>query len=268
MTLKSLHEFDADSMVGAEENGVHKATITDRWHALGGGPNGGYLLGVCLRALGQKMPFPDPLVASAFFLRPGVVAEAKVNTEVVRAGRRVCTGSAALSQDGRERLRVTATFGDLQQANGRTLIVGEMPSLPPPDQCVDPLNGHGLPGVSITERVEYRFAEVPGWWRGEPADVPALEFWMRFKDGRDPDLVSLPTLVDAAPPAVLAVGEPASSTLELTVHLRARPAPGWVACRATTRHLIGGHHEEDFEIWDSAGMLVAQARQLALLPKP
>lgn len=50
------------------------------------------------------------------------------------------------------------------------------------------------------------------------------------------------------------------------MHLRAHPAPGWLACRAATRFVIGGYHEEDFEIWDSTGALVAQSRQLALLP--
>jgi len=49
------------------------------------------------------------------------------------------------------------------------------------------------------------------------------------------------------------------------VHLRARPASGWLACRTWTRYVGGGYHEEDFEVWDSAGMLVAQSRQLALL---
>jgi hypothetical protein len=54
-----------------------------------------------------------------------------------------------------------------------------------------------------------------------------------------------------------------STTVQLTVHLRARPAPGWLACRAVTRYVAGGYHEEDFEVWDSAGTLVAQSRQLA-----
>jgi hypothetical protein len=29
--------------------------------------------------------------------------------------------------------------------------------------------------------------------------------------------------------------------------------------------VIGDYHEEDFEIWDSTGALVAQSRQFALL---
>lgn len=42
---------------------------------------------------------------------------------------------------------------------------------------------------------------------------------------------------------------------------------GWPACRASTRHVIDGYHDEDFEIWDATGQLVAQSRQLALLPR-
>jgi hypothetical protein len=87
---------------------------------------------------------------------------------------------------------------------------------------------------------------------------------MRFRDGRPADLLALPLIVDAAPPAALELGI-ASTTVELTVHLRARPAPGWLACRTWTSYVGGGYHEEDFEVWDSAGTLVAQARQLALI---
>ncbi|MFC7566265.1 hypothetical protein ACFQU9_24210 [Actinomadura namibiensis] len=33
-----------------------------------------------------------------------------------------------------------------------------------------------------------------------------------------------------------------------------------------TRHVTGGFHEEDCDIWDFQGTLIAQSRQLALLP--
>jgi acyl-CoA thioesterase len=266
MTTMTDHAFDADTAVHADGDHRYAATLSDRWTAIGGTPNGGYMLAVALRALRAEMPLPDPLVTSAYFLRPGLVGPAEIRTEVVRAGRRAATGEARLVQDGKEIVRLLATFGDLDQADGRTLVLGEAPRLPAPDQTPDVLDGKGMPGVSITEQLEYRAPELPGWAKGAPGGDPSLEFWMRFKDGRDPDPLALAALVDGAAPAVLDIGAPGSATMELTVHVRARPRPGWLACRTQTRHVIGGFHEEDFEIWDSAGRFVAQSRQFALLP--
>jgi len=161
---------------------------------------------------------------------------------------------------------VTAAFSDLRPAAGRTVLLAARPDLPPPDHAIDLMGGRVIPELSIAERVEYRVTAWPGWARGEPSGRPSQEFWMRFRDGREPDLLSLASLVDAAAPPVLELGETGSATIELTVHLRAHPAPGWLACRVATRFVIGGYHEEDFEIWDSTGALVAQSRQLALLP--
>jgi acyl-CoA thioesterase len=266
MTTMTEHVFDADTAVHPDGDGRYTATLTDRWTALGGTPNGGYMLAVALRALQAEMPFPDPLVTSAHFLRPGLIGPAEIRTEVVRAGRRVAAGQASLIQEEREIVRLLATFGDLDRAGGRTHVVGEAPRLPAPDGLRDLLEAGALPGVSITEQLEYRAVDLPGWVTGKPRGEPGLEFWMRFRDGRDADPLALAALVDGAAPAVLDVGAPGSATMELTVHVRGRPAPGWLACRNLTRHVIGGYHEEDFEIWDSAGKLVAQSRQFALLP--
>jgi hypothetical protein len=52
-------------------------------------------------------------------------------------------------------------------------------------------------------------------------------------------------------------------TIELTTYVRAQPAPGWLACRMAARLLADGWLDEDAELWDSEGHLVAQARQLA-----
>ena len=65
-----MSEFDADTAVQAVAAGAFAATVTDRWNALGGRPNGGYLLAIAMRALQREMTLPDALAVSAFFLRP------------------------------------------------------------------------------------------------------------------------------------------------------------------------------------------------------
>jgi acyl-CoA thioesterase len=266
MTTMTDHPFDADTRVRRTAPGVYAATISDRWSALGGTPNGGYLLALCLTALRDDSPLPDPLVASATYLRPPSAGPAHIHTETARSGRRVATREARLVQNRAEAVRVVASFTDLAHADGRTVELAAPPRLAPPEELPDLLDGGSMPGVSVTERVEYRMAEPPGWAVGRPSGEPTVEFWMRLRGGRDADLTALAFLVDAAAPAVLELGEPGSATIQLTVHLRAHPAPGWLACRAVTRHVAGGYHEEDFEIWDSGGVLVAQSRQIALLP--
>jgi hypothetical protein len=88
--------------------------------------------------------------------------------------------------------------------------------------------------------------------------------WIRFVDGREADCRSTAIFADSFPPTVFNVGPAAwVPTLELTVHIRGRPAPGWLQCRFQTRYLINGYLEEDGEVWDSRGQLVAQSRQLA-----
>jgi acyl-CoA thioesterase len=268
--------------------GVFAAELTGRWNGTAGAVNGGYMLAVCVRALAAGMPFPDPIVVSGFFLRPGTAGPATVRASVIRSGRTTAFGDSVLIQDGKEVVRATAAFARLGAVpgsgtdavpgsgtdavpgsgtdagqDGLVFLDGTPPALPPPEECAGvPVGSFGL--ATIAERIEFRSAELPGWFLGQPSGRPASEFWMRFADGREADLLSLLLLVDSTAPSVLELGA-ASTTIQLTVHLRAHPAPGWLACRATTRFVSSGYHEEDFEVWDSAGTLVAQSRQLALI---
>jgi len=278
--------FDEDSrVVAAGAAGAFTAELTGRWNGTAGAVNGGYMLATCIRALALGMPFPDPIVVSGFFLRRGAAGPPPVRTSVIRSGRTMAFGESALSQDGKDVVRATAAFtglggtgqdGTAQDGTGQdgtgqdgtgqdgpVFLDGTPPALPPPAECIGvPVGSFGL--ASIAERIEFRSAELPGWFRGQPSGRPASEFWMRFADGREADLLSLLLLVDSTAPSVLELGA-GSTTIQLTVHLRAHPAPGWLACRATTRFVSRGYHEEDFEVWDSAGTLVAQSRQLALI---
>jgi acyl-CoA thioesterase len=255
--------FDADTRVAAAgPEGVYAAELTRRWDGTAGAVNGGYMLATCIRALARAMPFPDPVVVSGFFLKPGAAGPARIRTSVIRSGRTTAFGESVLAQDGTDVVRATAAFARLGR-DGPVFTDGAPPELPPPGDCPGTPAARPDP-ASIAERIEFRSPALPGWRSGRPSGRPASEFWMRFTDGRDADLLALPLLVDSTAPAVLELGA-GSTTIQLTVHLRARPAPGWLACRAVTRFVSGGYHEEDFEIWDSAGALVAQSRQLALI---
>jgi acyl-CoA thioesterase len=260
-------EFDADTRLSGDGPDF-EASLPEDWGGMPG-VNGGFMLALCTRALARALPFPDPLVVSGFFLRPGSPGAALVSTEVIRSGKTTAFGEAALWRDGKQVLRTTAAFTDLEQAAARpgspglAFSAGAAPDLPPPEECFGFEPG-AVRGVSIASHFDYRIPSAPGWLTGQPSGDPRYEFWMRFRDGRPADLLALPLIVDAAPPAALELGI-ASTTVELTVHLRARPASGWLACRAWTSYAGGGYHEEDVEVWDSAGTLVAQARQLALI---
>ena len=157
----------------------------------------------------------------------------------------------------------------------RNLAVGQIlvdtlerldPQLPPPDECFDPKDFPGsMPASTIFDRVEYRLGDVPGWALGKPSGDPTEELWQRLAGGREIDCPALAFLVDAYAPPVLELGVNGSMTVQLNVHLHRKPVPGWIATRLTTRHVINGYHEEDCELWDEAGNLVAQSRQLAML---
>jgi acyl-CoA thioesterase len=220
------------------------------------------------------------------FLRPARHTPVEIHVEPIRAGAAHATAMAAVHQGGKEILRTLGTFADLsgpalvgpprpspadapRPPGGPTESGAGPPVLPPPEECLpvevlQPGQWDDLPGAmpQIYRSIDVRLVRPE---RREPGEIGRIEGWMRFSDGRDPDVAALPLLADAFPPAVLAVADAAwVPTVELTVHVRGVPAPGWMAASFRTRFLSDGYFEEDGELWDSTGRLVALSRQLAL----
>jgi acyl-CoA thioesterase len=260
------YEFDAATTLAGDgpDFGV---TLDGRWDGQQS-TNGGFLLTLATRAIGQVLPFPDPLVVAGFFLRPGSPGPAEVRTQVIQAGRTTGFAEAGIHRDGKQLLRATAAYTDLAAAaarGGPSYLSRRPPALPAPDDC-PVLHRVTDPPMTLVDRIEYRMAELPGWvTQAPPSGTPVYQGYLRFADGREPDLLSLPLFVDCIAPAAKELDIQQMTTVELTVQLRARPAPGWLAFRTQTRYLADGYFEEDAELWDSAGRLVAQSRQLALV---
>ena len=262
-----MHEFDEDTAVEATGAGRWRGRISDRWD-IGPIPNGGYVLAVALSALRQAMPGKEPLTVTAHFLRRADHGPSDIHVDVVKRGRSTSTATVRMVQGGHDHLVGVATFGHLATApDGAAFIDGAPPAVPPLD-APEPA-AFGLAAPEIGKRFDIRFADesVP-FLRGERGDRAEIRGRIRFADGRAPDAHSLALFADALPPPVFNVMASGwVPTVELTVHVRARPSPGWLHCRFRTRFAFGGYLEEDGEIWDERGTLVALSRQLAALPR-
>ncbi|MER7919804.1 MULTISPECIES: thioesterase family protein [unclassified Streptomyces] len=264
-------EFDRDTAVVRRAPGVYDLDLSAGWTILGA-VNGGYLLAVLGRALGDALPHPDPFTISAHYLTASRPGRAVIRTETVRTGRTLSTGQASLFQyddEGNEveRIRVLASYGDLAALPDDVRTTAKPPAIPPFEQCFGPADGPDpLKGTSaITERLLLKLDPATlGWALGQPSGKGEMRAWFGLADGRDADPLSLLLAVDALPPTAFEMGLKGwVPTVELTAHIRHRPAPGPLRVAITTRNLAGGFLEEDAEVWDSADRLVAQSRQLA-----
>ncbi|GAA1372507.1 thioesterase family protein [Streptomyces beijiangensis] len=268
-------EFDRDTAVTLRAPGTYDAELSAGWtiiHAV----NGGYLLAMLGRALGDALPHADPFTVSAHYLTASAPGPAVIRTELVRAGRTLSTGQASLFQyaeDGTEveRIRVLASYGDLDALTDDVRTTAKPPVIPPIEYCFGPEDGPApIPGSSaITDRLRLKLDPATcGWAVGAPSGKGEMRGWFGLADGRDADPLSLLLAVDALPPTGFELGLKGwVPTVELTVHVRCRPAPGPLRVSITTRNLAGGFLEEDTEVWDTADRLVAQSRQLARAPR-
>jgi acyl-CoA thioesterase len=261
--------FDSGTAVEAAGPSRWRGHIEDGWD-IGGVPNGGYVMSIAVSAILAELDVPDPVTLTGHYLAPATAGPVEIDVEHLRAGRRHSTAVAAMRQGEREVLRVLATCTDLGQTDGPSHVTLQPPDLPPLAACVRPEPNDTFTPPPITNRVHLALhPDHVGFAVGAPPGVAEMAAWQRFADGREPDTRSLPLFADALPPAVFNLGVPPAwvPTVELTVHVRARPAAGWLRAVCRTEAMAGGYLSEDGELWDSAGRLVAQTRQLALVPR-
>jgi hypothetical protein len=242
------------------------AEVDPGW-TVAGRPNGGYLLALVARAGLEALGQPHPLAVSGHFLAPADPGQAEVEVRRLRAGRSLSTARVTLLQEGAARLEALVTAGriDPDAAPGWRRATGPA-GLPPVGQCVP--GRPELPGglrADLLDHLDMRVdPATAGWAAGRPGGRLEMRGWVRFSDGRTPDPLALLQVVDALPPTSFDLGLASwAPTVELTVYLRGLPAPGWLACVVRGQLWQGGWFDEEAEVWDSAGRLVAQSTQFA-----
>ena len=257
-------EYDAAMALEHTGETTFDTRIDSGWFVTG--PNGGYLAAMMLMAARSAPTLAGRPARSmtVHYLQPGAEGPATIDVEVTRAGRSLAFATIRLQQDSRLVAQAMAVLG-----SGRSDV--EFQDIRPVD--VSPPEELGPPQIHpallppFTARFDYRPVEDVPMFGGDRADVWC---WLRLAQQRPVDDSVLALMVDALPPAMyFRKGAPqVFPTVDLTVHLR-NPVPedhdGWCLGHVATRTAASGFVEEDCDLYDRSGTLLAQGRQLALM---
>ena len=238
--------------------------IDETW-SVGGKPHGGYLLRSAVEHVLDD-DHPHPLAVSAHYVSSPDHGTAVVDVERLRTGRRVASSRARISQGDAVRAEVLVSAGTLSTEEPYWTAAVRPPALPPVEDCPrTPSIGPTGVKVGYFDHVDLRMDPASAQWVvGKPAGHAEVRGWIRRDDAADASPLDLLVFADALPPVTFDLGLYGwVPTLELTVHVRGLAAPGWLRVVQRATVLRDGWLDEECLIWDTAGHLVAQARQLA-----
>jgi hypothetical protein len=271
--MASARSYEFDTATRIKQVGGHwQGSIAEGWD-MGGTPNGGYQLAIASRAILAATDQPDVISLLATFLgraHPGPVTIA-IAVVPSRSRRHVATVTT-VSQDDLPTTVIQALTGHLPASAGQRMWEASPPPLDPAETYprllpVDP--AAPLPPPFVRHVDLHIPHEYTGFTAGKAHGTPSIIGWVKFPDDRPIDTMALPVFADAFPPAVFNTGGALGwvPTLTLSIQIRRRPKGPWLAASFRSRFVDDTYLDEDGELWDTDGTLVALSRQLALAPR-
>jgi len=271
MTLREIH--------AAGDDPVYEGELNEHW-TIGPKVHGGAMVALCGNA--ARMAYGneraqsvlEPVAVSANFLRAPDPGPMRLVTSIRKQGRRISVVDVELTQDDRAAVHAVVTLGQPEHWHAPLLSAHPVVDLmaPEPPDDVAPIGpGHPLAGlVHLGAGCDIRpllstlgpVADAAG---GKP---PVIQMWARPRDVA-PDALFALLCGDLSAPVTFAVDRTGwAPTVQFTALLRGLPADGWLRVMCTCTEIGQEWFDEDHTVVDSAGRLVLQSRQLALVPPP
>lgn len=262
--------FGEASRVSPQGGGKYTAEVQPGWDIFGV-TNGGYLLGIAGRAIEAEAEGRTVASVSARYLNPAGPGNAEIVVEPLKTGRTMSTFQAILSMEGKIVLTAHASLVDQVDGPPAALLSrGAPPELPRVDDCMKLVPGEDAPlPPPFAGKVEC-YIHPDDYQIGTASEGgPRMRGWFRLTDDEPLDGWAVVLASDAFPPAIFNSDLPVgwTPTVDLTVHVRDPRPRGMLMCSYSTRFVSGGWLDEDGELWDTEGNLVALSRQLALVPR-
>lgn len=263
-----MYIFDRDIAMKHSGECDYEGIITRNW-SIRGNPNGGYLMAFLTSAMQKQSNKKWPVIVTANFLTKCEAGKKSgVKVEAISAGKQLNRYQASLTQNGTEITRCWATFmdeGNCDKSANR--YEKEAPSVPAREECVRlPV----MPEFTIFENMDVLLApSCAGWLKGNLSPISEQKGWIKFKDDRPCDALSLLLTADSFPPPILASQGVVAwvPTIEYSVSVRELPDTPWIKAIFRSHYLTCDIIEEDGELWDEDGKLLAISRQIAQFRK-
>ena len=257
-----MHQFDEDTLLAPDEPFSFSGHITENW-SINGVPDGGYLMAILAKAMIHQSEMKSTPIITANYLSRCEPGEARILIERIAASKQFERFQAQLHQNGKEKIRA---FGTFASENIDCVLESYEVSEPRVTELEKCLPVPELPNYTLFSQVDIRLDPIcTGWVSGELTDNSEMMGWIKFKNDRPFDILSILLVADSFPPAVLSSQGMVAwvPTIEFSVNIRNIPTTQWLKCIFRTRFITCGLLEEDGEIWDEAGRLIAISRQIA-----
>lgn len=258
--------FDDDIALVEKETGVFEGTVSGNW-SVNGNPNGGYLMAMLAGAMTARSDKGSTPIVTANYIARCAPGKAEIRIEEVSRSAQFNRYDARLLQGGGEKIRALGTFAAAKAECPVNRYETGAPDLAPADSCVPVPE---MPQYTLFHNLEMLLdPSSAAWLKGKTTERSEQKGWVRFRDGRAYDLLSLFLVADSIPPAIFVSQGPTAwvPTIELSTNIRNMPVTGWLRFTLRTRFVTCGLLEADGEVWDNAGNLVSISRQIAQVRK-
>ena len=245
---------------------------------VGNTPHGGYLMAVMHNALTSILPHSTAISSSVQYLDRIDAAPFELNVEIFKISSGSSSGIVKLKQNEKICTTFTATCSDFEHMKGYDDLQKPLPDIYKKSDKKDYVKmnydkiSKGFTPAFI-QQLECSIHPDHAWWNRDPnVDMKSNEARCSAfleMEGGIPDQFCLSFYSDILPPVVSNKYGPLGwiPTITLTTHIRQMPTTSKVYADFKASDINKGYFEQDCNIWDLNGNLVASSRQLTRILK-
>ena len=257
----------------------NKFTVNpDTNYFVGSTPHGGYLMAIMHKALTSILPHSTAISSSVQYLDRIDAKPFELEIESFKVSRGSSSGIVRLRQDDKVCTTFTGTCSDFEFMKGYDDLQKPLPNIFADkdkndylEMNYDKISKGFTP--SFIQQLECLIHPDHAWWNREidsdSADNEARCSAFLEMEGGKPDQFCLSFYSDILPPVVCNKYGPLGwiPTITLTTHIRQLPTTSQLYADFIATDINKGYFEQDCNIWDLNGNLVASSRQLTRILK-